>query len=143
MKYKYKLSLCVVIKNEVEYLNDFLEHYVIQGIEHFYIINNNSTDGVGNFIENHKYRDKITLIKDDTEFKNNEVKNMNKDILDRNLYSLIKETTEWSIIVDIDEFMYGKNGFTISSYIDSLEEEINCVYVYLYKTKKNISVKYQ
>ena len=63
MNYKYKLSLCVVIKNEVEYINDFLEHYVNQGIEHFYIINNNSTDGVENFIENHKYIDKITLIK--------------------------------------------------------------------------------
>ena len=130
MNYKYKLSLCVVIKNEVEYINDFLEHYVNQGIEHFYIINNNSTDGVENFIENHKYIDKITLIKDDTDFKYNQLDCPHKDILDRNLYSLLKETTEWAIIIDIDEFMYGKNGFTISTYIDSLEQEINNVYVY-------------
>ena len=90
MNYKYKLSLCTVIKNEVEYINDFLEHYVNQGIEHFYIINNNSTDGVVNFIENHKYTDKITLIKDDTDFKYNQLDCPHKDILDRNLYSLLK-----------------------------------------------------
>jgi hypothetical protein len=128
---KYKLSVCTVIKNEVEYMNDFLTHYINQDVEHFFIINNNSTDGIEEWIENHPLNKIITLINDNTEMKYNiDGSETHKQILNNNLYPILKEKTEWAIIVDIDEFMFGKNNHTISSFIDTLEENVNGVYVY-------------
>ena len=47
---KYKLSACLLIKNETENLNDWIEHYINEGVEHFFITSNNSTDEIDNFI---------------------------------------------------------------------------------------------
>lgn len=132
MSYQYKLSLCIAVKNEAAYMDEFLEHYVNQGVEHFFIVNNNSTDGIEELIANHKYNNKITLINDTTDMKYTQgnCSNIHIDMMNRNVYQLIKESSEWGIFVDMDEFMYGKNGYTLSSYIDTLEKDINCVYVY-------------
>jgi len=132
MVYKYKVSLCVVIKNEKDYMDEFLEHYIGQGVDQIYIINNNSTDNIEYYIRNHKYSDKITLINDNTDMKytSNNCSNIHKEILDKNLYHILKEETEWAMIVDMDEFITGKNGYTISSYIDSLNSDVNAVYIY-------------
>ena len=40
-----------------------------------------------------------------------------KTLLDENLYELAKQETEWLILIDADEFMYGKNGHTITPFL--------------------------
>lgn len=50
-------------------------------------------------------------------------------MLDDNLYDIVTIETEWVVIVDIDEFMYGKNGFTIKSYLTNIPNDIGCIYV--------------
>lgn len=67
MSYKYNLSVCVCVKNEAKYINEFLQHYVTQGVEHFYIINNKSSDNIVEILNNHKYKELITLFEDDCE----------------------------------------------------------------------------
>lgn len=106
--FKYKLSACLLIKNETENLNDWIEHYINEGVEHFFITSNNSTDGIDNFILNSEYKNMITLITDnsDIDIYNDQVKH--REILCKNFYNIIKNSTEWCILVDIDEFMYGK-----------------------------------
>ena len=127
---KYKLSVCLLIKNETENLNDWLKHYINQGVEHFFITSNNSTDGIDIFIENSEYKNMITLIIDNRDLNIYANSSHHSMILCDNFYNIIKVSTEWCILVDIDEFMYGKNGFTLSSFIDTLDEDIGCFYVY-------------
>jgi len=50
-------------------------------------------------------------------------------VLNRNLYDIFKKETEWAIVVDIDEFMYGKNGLNIKSFLEKIDEDVGCVYV--------------
>jgi hypothetical protein len=50
-------------------------------------------------------------------------------LLNENLYELIRKETQWAIIIDADEFMYGKNGETIKTYLKGLDDNIGCVYV--------------
>ena len=146
--FKYKLSACLLIKNETENLNDWIQHYINEGVEHFFITSNNSTDGIDNFILNSKYKNMITLITDNSDINiyNDQVKH--REILCKNFYNIIKNSTEWCILVDIDEFMYGKNGYTLSSFIDTLDEDIGCFYVYwnIFKptldSENNISDKF-
>lgn len=52
-----------------------------------------------------------------------------RTLLNDNLYELIRKETEWAAIIDADEYIYGKNGYNISTYLLSLDETIGCVYV--------------
>ena len=132
MIYKYKLSVSVCIKNEAKYIKEFIKHYIKQGVDHFYIINNNSTDNIQETIDNLYYKNLITLINDNREMnilKNNSGSNGHKRLLDENLYEIIKKETEWLINIDADEFMYGKNGHNIKSYLSTIDKSIGCIYV--------------
>jgi len=132
MEYKYFLSVCVCIKNEAKYIEEFMKHYIGQGVDHFYIINNNSDDNIEEVIENSIYKLNVSLITDNREMnilKNDSSAQGHKQLLMDNLYNIIKQETEWAIIVDADEFMYGKNGYTIKSYLSTIDEKIGCIYV--------------
>jgi glycosyltransferase involved in cell wall biosynthesis len=126
----HELSVCLCIKNEAKYMEEFINHYLRQGVDHFYIVNNGSTDNIEEVIEG--YKDKITLITDNRDFQvltSDESWAGHKRMLDEHIYPRIVHETKWAIIVDADEFMTGKNGYTIKSYLDSLSEDIGCVYV--------------
>ena len=132
MSYKYKISVCLCVKNEAKYIIDFIKHYLREGCDHFYIINNNSNDNIEEVIQSSEYADFVSLITDNRDMNiltSNESSNGHRRLLNDNLYHLLKRETEWAIIVDADEFMYGRNGYTIKSYVDTIDNEIGCVYV--------------
>jgi len=132
MSYKYNLSVCVCVKNEAKYINEFLQHYVNQGVEHFYIINNKSSDNIVEILNNHKYKELITLFEDDREIEMYSTYNgkyIQKKIFDDYFLPIITKETKWAIIVDADEFMYGKNGYTIKTYLSTVSEDIGTIYV--------------
>ena len=133
MVYKYKLSVCLCIKNEAKHIIDFIEHYIIQGVEHFYIIDNNSDDNLKEILEKSYYNFLITLISNDICIDiNNAYSSTNGLIAVYNndiIYETIKKETEWGIVVDIDEFMYGKNGHNIKTFLETIDDSVGCVYV--------------
>lgn len=133
MGYKYKLAVCVCIKNEAKCIIDFMQHYIKQGIEHFYIVDNNSDDNLKETLENSPYDFLITLISNDICIDiNNAYSRTNGLIAIYNndiLYEIIKKETEWAIVVDIDEFMYGKNGYNIKTFLETVDDDVGCIYV--------------
>jgi len=133
-KYKYFLSVCVCIRNETNYLMEFIEHYIEQGVEHFYIVNNNSDDDFDKFIEINKAKlsNIITVINDYTEYDVYNNPHSQKAMIDKNFFDIIRKETKWATIVDIDEFMFGKNGYTLSSYLKDYidDQQVSCIYVY-------------
>ena len=40
----YKLSIGALFKNESHSIKEWLEHYLYQGVEHFYLVDDDSTD---------------------------------------------------------------------------------------------------
>ncbi len=132
MNYKYFLSVCTCIKNEKKYIDSFIEHYLQEGVNHIYIINNGSTDNIEEYIDCHKFSQHITLINDNRDMKvltDNSGPEGHRALLNDNLYDLIRKETQWAAIVDADEYIYGKNGHTIRSFLLSLDETIGCIYV--------------
>lgn len=130
MNYKYNLSVCLCIKNEAKYMPEFIEHYIKQGVDHFYIVSNNSNDNIEEVLSN--YNDLITLIIDNRDMSiliNDSGTNGHKKLLDEHFYPLLIKETKWAILIDADEFMFGKNGYTIKKYVSELEDNIGCVYV--------------
>jgi len=80
-------------------IEEFIEHYLWQGVEHIYIIDNGSTDDTKEKIK--KYSEYITYYYKPEQHK--QVDHYN------DVYNQIKNKTKWLIIPDVDEYIYNKN----------------------------------
>ena len=112
------MSLCLlaIFKNEAEILKEWLDHYIRQGVEKFLLINNNSSDNFLNILQS--YPSNLIFLKTD-----------NRKGIQHKLYNelFFKECKkfEWTMVVDLDEFVYARNGFkTIPDFLNSLEKNI-------------------
>ena len=114
-------SLCLVasFKNESHILNEWIQHYINQGVDHFFLIDNGSDDNYSNTLENYN---NITLKIDPRRYA--QVQNNNKHFLDA------CKKYEWVIVCDLDEFIYARIKFkTIKEYLNSLDDKISQVFV--------------
>ena len=113
------LGLMAVVRNEGHILDEFINHYLWQGIDHFYFIDNNSTDNSYEIYD--KYKSIITLLQEPR------VVNVSTleegDIQVSSYGKMLKNVeTDWLYICDMDEFAYARRGFkTIKSFIETHE----------------------
>jgi len=99
------LSILAIMKNEAMNLKLWIDHYIWQGVEHFYIIDNNSDDTSVQIIEdliNNGYP--ITLYKLYEKYKQTE---HYRYVYDK---ENLQEKTKWLIVADLDEFFYCNNS---------------------------------
>ena len=99
------LSILAIMKNEAMNLKLWVEHYIWQGVEHIYIIDNNSDDTSVQIIEdliNNGYP--ITLYK---LFEQHKQVEHYKYVYDK---ENLQEKTKWLIVADLDEFFYCNNS---------------------------------
>ena len=104
MKKQYYLSILALFKNEAHIFHEWLTHYIHEGVDHFYLIDNGSTDTYMPLLR--PFKDKITLYYDDTphDQRNVYIKH----------YHAPKNETEWLLVIDLDEFVYGNGQRTIA-----------------------------
>ena len=112
----YKLSIISMFKNESSIIKQWIEHYLDEGVEHFYLIDNGSTDDYNSQIKD--YMNYITLIIDPYRKPiNTQNILINKYFLDK-----IKKESEWVIICDIDEYIFNINSNkNIYDYLKTLD----------------------
>jgi hypothetical protein len=91
----YFLVIVAIFKNEAVAMREWLNHHVNQGVEHFYLINNGSTDNWEPEIEGFP----VTVVHDDTKHK--QVELYNKYFLDK-----VKCKSYYVMVIDLDEFVY-------------------------------------
>ena len=91
-------TLCLIgcFKNEGMIIEEWINHYINEGVEHFYLIDNGSTDDYELTID--KYKSKITLIKDDLRL---DTHGTQQFLLNKYFKDVIKKYT-WVINVDLD-----------------------------------------
>ncbi len=97
---KYKLSIISIFKNETMILKNWLNHYIWQGIEHFYLIDNDSTDKPLSILQ--EYIDNGYVSYFHRPKKYSQVEHYQEIFNIANL----KEKTKWLIVADLDEFWY-------------------------------------
>jgi hypothetical protein len=117
----YQISVLAMFKNESMIIKNWIEHYLREGVEHFYLIDNGSTD---DYYEKIKVYDKyITLTKDRTRL----IKGTQTFLFNKIYLEIIKKETNWIIICDIDEYIYARNGYNqimdvLNDYPDNVEK---------------------
>jgi len=113
------VCLVAIFKNESHILDEWIKHYINQGVDHFFLIDNGSDDHYMDIIQ--KYNN-ITLHIDSTR---------PFQIQHYNTYGLEAcKKYDWVILCDLDEFIYARNSFsTLKEYLYSLEDSISQVFI--------------
>jgi hypothetical protein len=97
---KYNLSIISMFKNESSIINQWIKHYLDEGVDHFYLIDNGSTDNYEDEIKD--YMKYITLIIDPYR---QEINTQNI-LINKYFFEKVKKESEWVIICDIDEYIF-------------------------------------
>ena len=93
---KYFLSLCCIIKNE-RYLEEFIIYYILQGIEHLYIYDNDSSNPLRERLNNFYFNKYVTVIDFPGKYKQVSAYN--------HCLQTFGKLTKWLIVVDGDEYI--------------------------------------
>jgi hypothetical protein len=108
----YTFCVCAVFKNESHILEEWLLHYIYHGVEHFYLVNDNSNDDFESILN--KYSKYITLFHNDIQTKNVGRQTM---IYDKYFRPILNES-KWFAILDLDEFLYSPGDTHLPTIIE-------------------------
>jgi glycosyltransferase involved in cell wall biosynthesis len=109
----YYLSILAQFKNETMNLKLWLDHHIWQGVQHFYLIDNGSTDRPLLILRDYIRRGIVSYFYRPTAA--SQVKNY-REVFARKIW----RRTRWLAVIDADEFLYGVDRRLISK-IRSLE----------------------
>jgi glycosyltransferase involved in cell wall biosynthesis len=117
--FQYYLCVCAIVRNEADYIAEWLEYHLHAGVEKFYIYDNESDDNtkeilkpyiyrgiveyqyfLGNKLELHKFSSKKDQLSERTRWVHSIQRPAYNDAIDRAKYN-----TFWMAFIDIDEFI--------------------------------------
>jgi hypothetical protein len=97
----YTLSVGAIFKNEAHSMKEWIEHYLFHGVDHFYLIDDNSTDSSVEILKEYIDRGLVDLFEGGLPIYNGR----QTDMYINNILPHISET-KWLLMVDLDEFMW-------------------------------------
>jgi len=97
----YKLAVGALFKNEGHVMKEWIEHYLFHGVEHFYLIDDGSTDFGVAILKPYIDRGLVTLFTSDCDY----YLGRQRDLYNRFVLPRLKET-EWLLMCDLDEFVW-------------------------------------
>jgi len=100
----YHLSLLAIFKNETTNLKIWVDHYLWQGVDHFYLIDNGSDDNPLLILQEYIDKGIVTYYYLPEKYK--QVQHY-QYVFD---HANLKQKTVWLIFCDLDEFFYGVNN---------------------------------
>ena len=111
---KYKVSACLIFKDEGPFLKEWLDYHLTVGIDHFYLYDNNSTDNYREIIQPYIDREQITLVP------------WPHQQAQAQAYKHCLETyrteTNWITFIDADEFIVPRYEADIKAWIRRFEK---------------------
>lgn len=113
-KKKYYASICAIFKNEGKYFREWIEYYLITGIEHFYLYNNNSEDNYKKVLKPYVDQGIVTLI--DWPEKPGQMSAYNHCIKE------FSDETNWIGFIDLDEFVCPVKFDTIPEWLNKYQK---------------------
>ena len=116
------VCLVAIFKNESHILKEWIEHYLNQGVDKFFLVDNGSTDEYYSILEPYITAGKVDLIKDAKKHAQEEL--YNKHFLNK------CRRYEWVIVCDLDEFIYGRKYCnSIKDFLSKVHNNFSQVFI--------------
>lgn len=112
----YFLSVAAMFRNESHCIKEWIEHYLNQDVDHFYLINDDSTDNFMEIIQPYIDNKLITLYTS----KEPQPHQLGYQMSIYNKYllpHLYNKDTKWLLICDLDEFVWSPGFKTLKNVI--------------------------
>ena len=101
----YTLAVGAMFKNEQHILREWMDHYIFHGVEHFYMINDGSTDNSMEVLQPYIDRGLVTL----WYATQSQYLGRQRDAYNTYIYPRLNEM-KWLLMVDLDEFMWSQDS---------------------------------
>ena len=129
---EYKIAICVPIKNETNYLKEWLDWHFGLGITDIYLYEDDNSDSHLDIINQYSnaYFDKISRVLSEeypADFQFSKCGSWKQNYLYEGFFSYFKDKYDWILMIDIDEFLIIKKP---------LQEILN-------NFKNNIAIKFK
>ncbi len=116
---KYYLSVLAIFKNEGHIIEEWLEHHIGHGVEHFYLIDDNSDDNAHMILESYIDKGLVTMFqtsRQDLKFRQGAMyQRVFHDVYTNN-------ETYWLAIIDLDEFLYSPGELDVTKVLRRHED---------------------
>lgn len=99
------LAVCAIFKNEGRYIEEWLDFHLAQGVEHFYLYDNGSTDDGLRRLAPYITRGLVTLIDWPMVWTDRAQHRAYDDCVTK-----VKDRVHWLAFIDIDEFLFSRSG---------------------------------
>lgn len=120
----YDLSVCAIFQNEAPFLREWIEFHRMQGVQHFYLYNNNSTDNFKEVLKAYVNDKVVTIINWSYKYKVGDAGKWNK-VQCSAYMDCIKsfgKQNKWLAVIDIDEFLFCPTGESLPSFLNRYEQ---------------------
>lgn len=113
----HDLSICLIIRDEGDYLQEWLDWHVNAGVEHFYIYDNGSRPPITEFVPE-QYRDYCTVLQAPEMFQVEAY---------THCLSHYRQDSHWIAFIDTDEFIRIEDGRSIPEFLRNMPSEADAV----------------
>lgn len=115
----YDLSICAIFQNEAPYLKEWMEFHRIQGVQHFYLYNNNSTDDFHEVLEPYIQSGLVTFKNWSKEYKEGAHRDWIAIQTGAYMDCIKREGkhNRWIAFIDIDEFLFCPSGAPLPAFL--------------------------
>jgi hypothetical protein len=93
----FELAIVAIMKDESAYIEEWLCHHLAVGVQHFFLYDNGSTDGVERILDGYIDRGLVTFVRFP-------MRGLQRDAYNHAL-RMFGSSSEWLAYVDIDEFL--------------------------------------
>lgn len=105
---KYYLSVGAMFKNESHSIQEWITHYLHHGVDHFYLINDKSTDNSVERIQPYIDKGLITLFHVEEPY----YLGRQRNLYNRHILPLLKES-QWLLMIDLDEYVWSPRSSSL------------------------------
>ena len=101
---RYFFTVCAVFKNEAVNMHEWISHYLLEGADHIFLVDNGSSDMFMTSVQPFIDSGQVTVMV-------NHKQHAQQEILDHYILPILN-VTEWMLNVDLDEIVYAVEGST-------------------------------
>lgn len=114
--YEKELAICAIFQNEAPYLKEWIEFHKLQGVQHFYLFNNNSRDRPKLILNKYIKKGEVTLIYWPL---------VGQSLAQYKAYNHCLQLTagkvKWVAYLDTDEFLFLPSGKNLQEFLKGFE----------------------